>query len=537
MDFPRASGFSDLKIPLPTNTQSHPRCIIIAASAGVAIPPAAKFTTGSRWSFFTSSRVWYSPSVMSSRVVSAKTTSRSAIVAASPCICRISRSRARYASEKRPAIARTDSLLRVLSSAVAVFRSRMWRTASITFPVPASPFVRIIAAPSQMRRTASPRFRHPHTNGTWKSFLFTWKNGSAGVRTSDSSIMSTPRAWRASASAKWPIRHFAITGIVTASMISWTFVGSAMRATPPWARMSAGTRSRAITATAPASSAIAACSAIVTSMITPPFCIFAKPRFSSSVPNRIAFRSSSKGMNVPPSQRSAWALEVAGDKASGAGRRARRGPPRAALAKSGGNAYAPAPESIPHLPVPPERPPLERSSSRGRTPWEERTDGNRERAAVPEELQGPQGGGGDRPLRGDPRGPRPLPRGHEGRGAGPRHRTGPLGARALHRGPGCRPPRGGDRGRPRRAVPRVREGGPVPRGADGADEGPRPPEGRPGGRPDAGGGPRRGGDLGGGGPPAGLPGRAEGLGGGGGGRPDPRRAGGGRLERGVHGRD
>jgi len=43
------------------------------------------------------------------------------------------------------------------------------------------------------------------------------------------------------------------------------------------ARMSAGTRSRAMTATAPASSAINACSAFVTSMITPPLSISARP--------------------------------------------------------------------------------------------------------------------------------------------------------------------------------------------------------------------------------------------------------------------
>jgi hypothetical protein len=47
-----------------------------------------------------------------------------------------------------------------------------------------------------------------------------------------------------------------MTGIVTASMIEAIIAGSLMRATPPAARMSAGTRSRAITATAPASSAI-----------------------------------------------------------------------------------------------------------------------------------------------------------------------------------------------------------------------------------------------------------------------------------------
>src|SRR5437764_2366017 len=75
-----------------------------------------------------------------------------------------------------------------------------------------------------------------------------------------------------------------MTGIETASMISATFDGSAIRATPPSARMSAGTRSSAMTATAPASSAILAWSAVVTSMITPPFNISANPDLTRNVP-------------------------------------------------------------------------------------------------------------------------------------------------------------------------------------------------------------------------------------------------------------
>src|SRR5271157_4231620 len=54
----------------------------------------------------------------------------------------------------------------------------------------------------------------------------------------------------------------------------------AMRATPPSLRMSAGTRSSAITAEAPASSAILAWSALVTSMMTPPLSISARPTFN-----------------------------------------------------------------------------------------------------------------------------------------------------------------------------------------------------------------------------------------------------------------
>ena len=44
----RRAGSPDLKIPDPTNTPSAPSCIISAASAGVAIPPAVNSTTGSR---------------------------------------------------------------------------------------------------------------------------------------------------------------------------------------------------------------------------------------------------------------------------------------------------------------------------------------------------------------------------------------------------------------------------------------------------------------------------------------------------------
>ena len=60
-------------------------------------------------------------------------------------------------------------------------------------------------------------------------------------------------------------------------MIPSIIDGSLMRATPPAARMSAGTRSSAMTATAPASSAIFAWSGVTTSMMTPPLSIWARP--------------------------------------------------------------------------------------------------------------------------------------------------------------------------------------------------------------------------------------------------------------------
>src|SRR5450631_1062095 len=80
------------------------------------------------------------------------------------------------------------------------------------------------------------------------------------------------------------MRALAMTGMDTVSMMPCTMSGSLIRETPPWARMSAGTRSRAITATAPASSAILACSELTTSMITPPLSISAIPRLTRAVP-------------------------------------------------------------------------------------------------------------------------------------------------------------------------------------------------------------------------------------------------------------
>src|SRR5260370_27843195 len=93
-------------------------------------------------------------------------------------------------------------------------------------------------------------------------------------------MKSTSSACKTSASIKCPMRTLAITGIVTVFMISRMILIDAMRATPPSLRMSEGTRSSAITAQAPAFSAICACSALVTSIITPPLSISAKPTFT-----------------------------------------------------------------------------------------------------------------------------------------------------------------------------------------------------------------------------------------------------------------
>mmetsp|Transcript_26256 Transcript_26256/g.44803 ORF Transcript_26256/g.44803 Transcript_26256/m.44803 type:complete len:217 (+) Transcript_26256:1262-1912(+) len=66
------------------------------------------------------------------------------------------------------------------------------------------------------------------------------------------------------------MRAFAITGSDVDSITSTIIAGSDERATPPSALMSAGMRSRAMTATAPAASAMRACSPSTTSMMTPP---------------------------------------------------------------------------------------------------------------------------------------------------------------------------------------------------------------------------------------------------------------------------
>src|SRR3954453_19602020 len=79
------------------------------------------------------------------------------------------------------------------------------------------------------------------------------------------------------------MRTFAMTGIETASWMPAIIVGSDIRATPPSLRMSAGTRSGAMTDTAPASSAIFAWSGVTTSMMTPPLSISARPVLTRSV--------------------------------------------------------------------------------------------------------------------------------------------------------------------------------------------------------------------------------------------------------------
>ena len=138
------SGSSDLKMPEPTNTPSAPSCIISAASAGVAMPPAENSDHGQ-------------PAVLGH--VAHQVERRLEVLGGGGQLGLVERAPRRRIS---PPI------------------ERMWRTASTTLPVPASPLVRIIAAPSAMRRSASPRLVAPHTNGTLNAHLSMWWASSAG---------------------------------------------------------------------------------------------------------------------------------------------------------------------------------------------------------------------------------------------------------------------------------------------------------------------------------------------------------------------
>ena len=64
-----------MNIPDPTKIPSTPICINRAASAGVAIPPAAKFTTGNLPVFFTSQTNSYGAPKFLASVISSSSSS------------------------------------------------------------------------------------------------------------------------------------------------------------------------------------------------------------------------------------------------------------------------------------------------------------------------------------------------------------------------------------------------------------------------------------------------------------------------------
>ncbi len=187
-----------MKMPEPTKTVCAPSCIIRAASAGVAMPPAEKFGHGELAGL---------RDHLDELVGGAKFLGRGV------------------------EFLRREKTVSALISEVIL---RMCLTAWMTSPVPGSPLVRIMAAPSEMRRRASPRSFAPQTKGVLKACLSMWWSSSAGVRTSDSSMKSTASCSRICASTKCPIRTFAMTGMVTAFWMALIMPGWDMRATPPW---------------------------------------------------------------------------------------------------------------------------------------------------------------------------------------------------------------------------------------------------------------------------------------------------------------
>ena len=139
-------------MPEPTNTPSAPSCITSDASAGVAMPPAQNSTHRQP-------------------------------AGGGDDAHEVER-RLQLLGRGRELGVRRACCRRRISARIA----RRWRTASTMSPVPASPLERIIAAPSPMRRSASPRLVAPHTNGTLNAHLSMWLASSAGVSTSDSSM-------------------------------------------------------------------------------------------------------------------------------------------------------------------------------------------------------------------------------------------------------------------------------------------------------------------------------------------------------------
>src|SRR3954468_14887991 len=117
------------------------------------------------------------------------------------------------------------------------------------------------------------------------------------------------------------MRTFAITGIETASWMAWIMLGSDMRATPPSRRMSAGTRSSAMTETAPAASAILAWSGVTTSMITPPLSISASPVLTRRVAVSFTKPTLAAAAAQPPSIIARLCALCGGDKEDDRGER------------------------------------------------------------------------------------------------------------------------------------------------------------------------------------------------------------------------
>ena len=219
----RRAGSPDLKMPEPTNTPSQPSCIIRAASAGVAMPPAAKLTTGRRPRSATSRT-----SSSGAPISLAKAGSSSLVMLVARRIC-----------EHRAHV--EDGLRRHRR-----YQPRPWCG----------------SWPRLRRGDGAPHRGHAHRTRTGS------ETGACrcGTRCRRASALRSRRCSRCRGFDDLRLDEVADAslghdrdgdGRLDAAIRS----GSLMRATPPSRRMSAGTRSSAMTATAPASSAIRACSA------------------------------------------------------------------------------------------------------------------------------------------------------------------------------------------------------------------------------------------------------------------------------------
>ena len=129
--WPGAAGSSLLKMPEPTNTASAPSCITSAASAGVAMPPAQNSGTGS---------------VPVSATSCTRPIGRLQPLGPVVELGRVGLGDLADVAEDRAQVA--DRLDDVAGAGLALRADH--------------------AAPSEMRRSASPRLVAPHTNGTVK---------------------------------------------------------------------------------------------------------------------------------------------------------------------------------------------------------------------------------------------------------------------------------------------------------------------------------------------------------------------------------
>ena len=193
----RRAGSSLLKIPEPTKMPSAPSCIISAASAGVAMPPAQNSGTGSQ-----------------PRSATSRTTSSGA-----------------WRSLAAPASSSGSQRGEVLDAAgdLAHVANGLDDVAGAGLALGADHRRALADAPQRLTevgRAADER----DLEGELVDVVGLVGRAS-GPRTRR---CSRPRATgRTCASAKWPIRALAITGIVTASWISLIMAGFDMRATPP----------------------------------------------------------------------------------------------------------------------------------------------------------------------------------------------------------------------------------------------------------------------------------------------------------------